>query len=384
MKIFVLAVLLALTGDGFDPYGFGPAAAAAAVVPQQGAEAVPIPLEGLDPVLLAEGKEVQGEDKFSLVRGRFRYFFASAETRARFEREPGRYEIQLGGTCARMGPGTQGNPDLFVVHKGRIYLFGSPECVKAFKAAPENYLEPDTPHAWKAATAEASAKGRALIEKAVEAAGGASKVDGLKSYQMQGFTSRRTRDGVAEMKTSLAWAAPDRVRQERVFGPDMTLATVVTPGEAFFVMRGASPMIDEQRLSFEKQFKRNLLAVLRARKGEGFKAAAVGAGKSGETSVEHVEVAFDGLLLTLGVDPSTGRVLTLAYRGRGPGGAFGEIVETYSDFRTVEGLSLPFKSDATFNGAAEPTQSYRIESLVINGDIPAALFERPKPSAAQQ
>ncbi len=195
MKIFVLAVLLALTGDGFEPNGFGPTVAAL-VAAQQDA-AAEIPLEGLDPVLLVEGKEVQGEDKFSLVRGRFRYFFASAETRARFEKEPGRYEIQLGGTCARMGPNTQGNPDLYTVHKGRIYLFGSPECQKLFKAAPEKYLESESAPAWKTATAAASAKGRALIEKAVEAAGGASKIDGLKSYQETGLATRRTRDGMA-------------------------------------------------------------------------------------------------------------------------------------------------------------------------------------------
>ena len=382
MKIFVLAVLLALTGDGFEPYSFGPTAAAA-VAAQQGAEAE-IPLEGLDPVLLVEGKEVQGEDKFSLVRGRFRYFFASAETRARFEKEPGRYEIQLGGTCARMGPGTQGNPDLYTVHKGRIYLFGSPECQKLFKAAPEKYLETDSAPAWKTATAEASAKGRALIEKAVEAAGGAARIDGLKSFQETGMATRRTRDGMAEMKNSLTWVFPDRVRMERTFAPDMTLATVVTPGEAFFVMRGTNPMIDEQRSAFEKQFKRKLLAVLRARKSEGFKASAVGASKAGETSVEQVEVAFDGLLLTLGIDPSTGRILSLAYRGRGPGGVFGEIVESFSDFRTVDGLRLPFKVTGTFNGEADPLQSYRIESLVVNGDVSPALFEKPKPSAAQQ
>jgi YHS domain-containing protein len=384
MKIFVLAVLLALTGDGFDPYGLEFSGGAARLVAQGAAETV-IPLEGLDPVLLAEGREVQGDMKFTVTRGRFRYLFAGAETKARFEKEPARYEIQLGGTCARMGPSTEGNPDLFAVHKGRIYLFGSPECAKAFKAAPDNYLEPDVAAEPKAeATAEALAKGRALIEKAVEAAGGASKIDGLKSYQEKGFATRRTRDGVSEMQTSLTWVFPDRVRQERVFAPDMTLATVVTPAEAFFVMRGADSMFDEQRAHFRKQFRRNLLAVLRARRGEGFTAAAVGAGRVGESNVEQVLVNFDGVRLTLGVEASTGRVLSLSQRGRGPGGAFGEIVETFSDFRTVDGLSLPFKVSGTFNGEADPTRTYRVESLVINGEVSPALFEKPKPAAAQQ
>ncbi len=344
-----------------------------------------IPLEGLDPVLLVQGKETQGDDKFSVTRGRFRYLFASAESKAQFEREPGRYEIQLGGTCARMGPSTEGNPDLFAVHKGRIYLFGSPECAKAFKAAPEKYLEPDAASAPKtAASAEALKKGRALVEKAVEAAGGAAKVDGLKSYQEKGSVGRRTRDGVVEMKTSLTWVSPDKIRQERTFGPNMTMATVVTQSEAFFLMREAQSILEEQRAAFEKQFKLSLLPVLRARRGEGFEAAATGAGRAGETSVEQVAVRFDGLSLTLGVDPSTGRVHSLAYRGRGPGGVFGDIVQTFSDFRTVEGLTLPFKTSGTFNGEAEPTLSSSIESLVINGEVPPSVFEKPRPAAAQQ
>jgi hypothetical protein len=384
MKILVLAVLLALTGDGFAPDGFEFVGRAGVPLAQRAEEAV-TPLEGLDPVLLVEGKEVQGDDKLSVTRGRFRYIFAGAETKARFEREPALYEIQLGGTCARMGPSTQGDPDLYTVHKGRIYLFGSPDCLKLFKAAPENYLEPDASAATKtAATAEALSKGRALLEKAVEAAGGAARVDGLKSYQERAVTWRRTRDGVSETKTSLVWVAPGKVRQERVLSPEMTLATVVTPGEAFFVMRGASPLIDEQRAHFERQFKRNVLAVLRARRGEGFTAAALGAGRVGESSVEQVSVNFEGVAVTLGVEASTGRVLSLSYRGRGPGGAFGEVVQTFSDFRTVEGLSLPFKTSATFNGEADPTQSFKVESLVVNGEVPPALFEKPKPAAAQQ
>ena len=297
MKILVSALVLAL-------------ACVAGLA--QGAEVI-VPLEGLDPVLLVQGREAQGDEKFSVTRGRFRYLFAGAESKAQFEKEPGRFEIQLGGTCARMVPNTTGTTEIYTVHKGRIYLFGSIECVKAFKAAPENYLEAEASSAPKAAAASAEAlkKGHALIERAVEAAGGAAKIDGLKSYQEKGLTGRRARDGVVEMKTSLAWVFPDKFRQERTFGPGMTLAAVITPGEAFLMMTRANSMLDEQRAAYEKQFKRSLLAALRARRGAGFTAAATGAGRAGETSVEQVAVSFDGLQLTLGVEPSTGRVLSI-------------------------------------------------------------------------
>jgi len=37
----------------------------------QGATAPVVPLEGLDPVLLIQGKEAQGDEKFAVTRGRF-------------------------------------------------------------------------------------------------------------------------------------------------------------------------------------------------------------------------------------------------------------------------------------------------------------------------
>ena len=43
-------------------------------------------LDGLDPVLLVQGKEVAGKPDLTVVRGRFEYSFSSAETRAAFER----------------------------------------------------------------------------------------------------------------------------------------------------------------------------------------------------------------------------------------------------------------------------------------------------------
>src|ERR1041385_145023 len=93
-----------------------------------------IPLEGLDPVMLSQGKEVQGDMKYKITRGRFQYLFANAENKATFEKDPTRYEIQLDGSCARMGAPTTGNPDLYLVHNGRIYIFGTEECQKAYRS----------------------------------------------------------------------------------------------------------------------------------------------------------------------------------------------------------------------------------------------------------
>lgn len=346
---------------------------------QTEADSAVVPLEGLDPVMLTRGEEAQGDEKISVTRGRFRYLFASAETRAAFEREPERFEIQLGGTCARMGPAVRGNPDLFWVYKGRIYLFGSPACVKMFKESPEKYLETDAAPS-VAPTAEAERRGRALVERAVEAAGGAARVDALKSYEERATTAARVQQGVAQIKTSLYIVYPGRARQERTL-PFGTFATVLAGREAFTVFpRGSAELIDEQRAAFARTLELRLLTILRARRDADFRATAAGATRVGGVAVEQVDVSFGGVRARLGIDAATGRVLSVAYRGRGDSGAFGEIVQTFSDFRAVGGLVLPFKTTATFDGAEEPTLGAQVESIVVNAELPAALFERPKPA----
>jgi len=92
--------------------------------------------------MLVQGKEVEGDTKFKVTQRRFEYLFANAENKATFEKDPARYEIQLDGACARMGAPTTGNPDLYTVHNGRIYIFGSEEC----QTAPGRCRKRTAPH----------------------------------------------------------------------------------------------------------------------------------------------------------------------------------------------------------------------------------------------
>ena len=320
-----------------------------------------IPLEGLDPVMLVQGKEVQGDVKYKVTRGRFQYLFANAENKATFEKEPSRYEIQLDGSCARMGAPTTGNPDLYFVHNGRIYIFGSEECQTLFKAAPEKYLE--VPAAPKSPpTAEMLKRGQELIAKAVEALGGGSKVDQLASFQKTDLKGN-------QVKNILTLAFPDSLRQETV-RQNFTLVSVITPSDSFVVVNnGARPMPEAGRAAINKELYHEVIVLLRARMRSDFKAWATG---NSDVDVELPEFAT-----TLGIDPATGRVISQTYKGRGPGGALGQIVINYSDYRSVDGLSLPFKTTATFDGQPFPPLTATIEVIKINGEIDPSNFKKP-------
>jgi len=98
-------------------------------------------LKGFDPVMLAQGKETIGAEKLSINHKGFKYLFANAENKARFEKESKRFEIQLDGECP-MAPGTEGNPDIFTVYNERIYIFASEQCLESFKVDPKKYVNP--------------------------------------------------------------------------------------------------------------------------------------------------------------------------------------------------------------------------------------------------
>jgi putative intracellular protease/amidase len=104
------------------------------------ADKASLALDGFDPVLLVAGKEVKGKPATSLTRGGFRYLFVDEANKAKFEKDPERYEIQFQGRCA-VHRGAPGRPDVFTVHKGRIYCFACEDCREAFRQAPEKNLE---------------------------------------------------------------------------------------------------------------------------------------------------------------------------------------------------------------------------------------------------
>lgn len=94
-----------------------------------------VALKGLDPVLLVQGKEVKGKSSLSRDAGKFRYLFATEADRAEFDKAPSKYSAQLDGKCLMM-PAMPGNPDLFLVYEGKIYLAGDASCLAGAKANP--------------------------------------------------------------------------------------------------------------------------------------------------------------------------------------------------------------------------------------------------------
>ena len=171
-------------------------------------------------------------------------------------------------------------------------------------------------------------------------------------------------------------AFPNRYRNEYDWGSAIE-ASVLSPTVAVTIYKN-EPWVREEpfRAALEREFHRHPMAILKERRNPGFVAFAAGKGRIGENEVELVKAGVKGSTTTLAIDAKTGRILQISYRGRK--GAFGEIVKSFSDFREVNGLILPFKVEESFNGKpiASPVVTY--ESVAINGKLDESLFRKPK------
>jgi YHS domain-containing protein len=336
-----------------------------------------IAIEGLDPVLLVQGREVQGRSEIHAVHGGLEYLFASAESRALFESDEQRYAVQLAGACARMGAPTRGNPDLYTVHDGRIYLFGSEDCRRLFQAAPSKYLEPEQPPL--ARSPEAERRARAFLDKAVAWMGGEERLGGLLGYELRTRLVETRPNREIQISHHTTALFPARIRDEAVT-PWGESTQVLAPDDAFLLTpRGARPLHSLERRELETVQHRLPLVILRLRVEPGFVAVHAGSGLVGESAVEQVELELAGLRMTLGIEAASGRIASLAYRGRRPGGEVGNVVEVFSDYRSALGLTLPYRSTASVDGA--PLRVLSLESLTLDPHVEPALFARPPVAA---
>lgn len=87
----------------------------------------PLAVHGADPVtLLNDGKVVEGSADIAVAHDGAAYYFASAENKAAFEANPEKYVPQHGGFCSygvAVGQKFDGDPEQFVVHDGKLFLF---------------------------------------------------------------------------------------------------------------------------------------------------------------------------------------------------------------------------------------------------------------------
>lgn len=334
----------------------------------------------LDAVELIAGKEVRGGETRFVDHAGYRYLFATDENKAAFVKEPARYEIQLGGGCARMGPLTGAcGMDRYAVHDGRLYVFASDACRATFLKTPERFLDPD--ESSPKGTSEEETRGKEMIERAVAAVGGAERLDAVKTIQVR-VEDQVDHEGkkVATSKT-VTVRFPAGYRWDSTWGDEYHYAYVTNGEDAWFADQdGERSMQPANARGLEREHRlRNVIVLLRARNEPEFVAVYDGLGSirvgDEDVPVDRISIGYRRTRCTLGLEPETHRVISLTYRGRGPSMMFGELTRVFSDFTEVGGMTLPRTVTTIFDGepAGEPVT---YSSLTVDEDIDPSLFTR--------
>jgi YHS domain-containing protein len=343
-------------------------------------------LDGVDVVvLLQEGKEAFGKSAIQSTHEGFTYLFVSAENKAAFDKTPEKYAIQLGGLCARMGGTVRGNPSDYVVHDGKIYIFGSDQCRTKFTDAPAKYIpKPTAPMPTDAASVT---RGRELLEKVAAAHGGA-KLDAMTSFVETSTSIQDRPTGPVSIPTRYIWRFPGEARSERTLpmpsGP-LTVATVLTKDGAWGVGGNGriSMPIPAAVPAIEAMLWRSPVALLRVRGEAGVKVAALTPASAGTMKVERVRIVRHGLDVTLNIHTDSGRLHSWSYVDRNAEGEVGEITVTFGDFRTIDGVLVPFVESAVFQGAPDAVLSRTVDTVSVNASVDPSLFAAPPSGGAR-
>ncbi len=331
-------------------------------------------LTGLDPVELVAGKGTPGLEAISVVQGKYRYLFANTANRAAFQKDPERYAVQFGGSCMKMGPLSGGGAaDRYYVHDQRIYLFASESCRDRFKADPERFVDKaDSPPAGSEAEIRRAA---GLMDKAIEGIGGAEALKNLSSYEARYRITSQINGREFKYSRVVAISFPDTYAQHDDYGTSKD-GWVLRPEAGYLTWERGEPVENSVRQYMIREFHRHPLAILKAwQRGEA-KAVALGAGKVGETPVQRVAVGINGATSTLSLEPASGRILQMAYRGRVTAG-ISQVEKTFSDFRKVGGALLPFQVATAIDGKPLTTSQVMVESIRVNEPMDVALLARP-------
>jgi YHS domain-containing protein len=99
-------------------------------------------LGGYDAVAyFTEHKPVKGNPAIKSTYEGAIYLFASEAHKAEFDKNPSKFAPQFGGFCVHgmsMGKQIPGQPTLFTIHKGKLYLCSDEGAFKSFRSDPDS------------------------------------------------------------------------------------------------------------------------------------------------------------------------------------------------------------------------------------------------------
>jgi len=236
---------------------------------------------------------------------------------------------------------------------------------------------PKTPAPAPRTSPEASAaNAEALFAKVVENLGGREKIATIRDVRTRGQVTA-TAPGGEEMTMGVetTMVFPDRVEQE-VDSPFGRIVMVSTPAGAYVVgSEGVKDLPNAVRDDQIRQMQRTAFFLAQKVGDPKFSVRLAGDEKVGEVQARALDVSYGDVSVRWLVDPDSGRIVRSSHETATQNGKTMRVESTFSDYRPVEGFTLPHRLEVTTDGS--PEQTLVLEEIKINAGVDPKLFEKP-------
>jgi zinc protease len=230
-----------------------------------------------------------------------------------------------------------------------------------------------------AKTDSSNAEGKALAAKVATAMGGLPKLQSVKAIHVNIAESD---GGSPPNPVDVTLAFPDKMHVE-VQTPQGALTIVATPDTAFMSMAGMGTrnMPPAQKTEMISQLHHDLVYVAQHADDPSFTFTAAGTEKIGDVDAAILDIGGAIPWLRWYIDPKTGYILREKYKAMGQSGPFdGE--SNLSDWRTVDGLTMPYKHQNKQDGKETSTAEFK--KIELNPTLDSKLFSKPAEASAEK
>jgi zinc protease len=222
-------------------------------------------------------------------------------------------------------------------------------------------------------------EGKALAAKVAAAMGGLPRLQSIKSMHVNIAESDA---GGPAAPVDVYLAFPDSMHVEMQI-PQGTLTIVASPNAAFISVpgMGSRNMPPAQKAEMLSQMHHDLVYVAAHADDPTFTFTASGTEKVGDVDTAILDIGGAIPWVRWYVDPKTGYILREQYKGMGQSGSFdGE--SDLSDWRTADGLTMPYKHANKQNG--EQTSTAEFKKIELNPPLDPKMFDQPAEKAPEK
>ena len=216
-----------------------------------------------------------------------------------------------------------------------------------------------------------------IVLNAAAAAGGLNALQRVTTVLAQAQTVMSTPGGPLKAATTTFVEYPGKMRVDATLAEGVVTQTIDGEVAWFKDANGPRDAPEGIRREMALSLRRDWIALLRAAAADRVKGTRLPDDTGLAGRPVHVVELWSGDLppVRLSIDAESGTMLSLSYDTRGPGGAE-RTTETFSDYRPVAGLQVPFRSVVRRGDLLLFERT--ITDFQVNVPLAASLFQKPR------